>query len=188
MDPRFQTSCFERGVAYLYHLRSLAPAPDLIDFVDPSASRNQVCGWIGSHIDAVNAQLLVLLQSCQDCFHPWHCPPVQIFAAPFAQHFGIDGVCNLQSQPISILVDVGRVYPPDWVALVVHEYAHAHLGVPGHHAEFVHTLSHLCLALDLPAPLGFFPLDSRWCSFPPYRSNPLPLHFWSGSPNPSPFD
>lgn len=162
-------------------MRSLALDPDVIDFVHSPALRKPVCIWVGSHIDAINAQLQVLLQGCQDCFHPWQQPPVQIFAAPFASQFRVDGVCNLQTQPISILIDVGRVLPHDWLALVVHEYAHAHLGVPGHHPDFVQILSHLCLALDLPFADNTVSHDPRWCSFPPYRSNPHPDQFWSGA-------
>jgi hypothetical protein len=54
----------------------------------------------------------------------------QIFAAPLAQAFGLDALCNLQTDPISILIDVGRVMPEDWLLVVAHEYAHAHAGTP----------------------------------------------------------
>ncbi len=185
-----QATGFERGLAYLDRVRSLAPHPDLIDFVHDPGIRTPVCIWVGAHIDAVNGQLYQCLSACQDCFHPWQRPSVQILAAPLAQCFGIDGVCNLHIRPITILVDVGRVLPQDWLALVVHEYAHAYLGVPGHHADFGRILTHLCLALDLPSPSAFSPDDPRWRAFPPYRSLPDSLLFWSGGAphSPSPLD
>lgn len=178
MNAALQAALFERGLAYLYHVRAFAIEPDLIEMVHHCQAREAVCIGIGSHIDALNAQLQIYLQACHDCFHVWQRRSVQIFAAPFSPSFCIDGLCNLQVDPITILVDVGRVVPEDWLALVAHEYAHAHLGSPGHHPEFVQVLSHLCLGLDLPSPIDPEIHSADWRSFPPYRSTLNPDRFW----------
>ena len=39
-----------------------------------------------------------------------------------------------------------------WLALVVHEYAHAQAGSPGHHQDFAVALIHLCRGLSLKLP------------------------------------
>ena len=143
---------FTRGLDYLYGVRGLALEPEMVNLVHDLDHRASVCTWINEHIAAVNLQLEAYLQACGDCFHPWEQPATQIFAVPLAQAFGVDGICNFQTHPMTLLVDVGRVHPQDWLLLVAHEYAHAHAGSPGHHAQFGRSLSHLCLGLGIAPP------------------------------------
>jgi hypothetical protein len=174
------TDPFARGLDYLYGVRSLALDPDLVAVVQDYPRREPICTWIGQHIEAVNRQLNAYLQVCHDCFAPATQPCLQIFAAPLAQSFGIDGLCNLQTRPITLLVDVGRVVPHHWLRLVAHEYAHGYVGSPGHHSEFAQALEQLCrrLAIALP-PQGF---DREDClrSYPPCQPTLDPLSFWQG--------
>jgi hypothetical protein len=170
---------FTRGLDYLYGVRSLALEPDMVDLVDDLNHRVSVCSWIGEQIDAVNLQLAAHLQACHHCFHPREQRLIQIFAAPLAQSFKIDGLCNLKTIPITLLIDVGRVVPNDWLRLVVHEYAHAHVGVPGHHPEFGRSLAHLCLGLGIEPPhCPDSEISLR--SYPDYASTSDPLKFWRG--------
>jgi hypothetical protein len=142
-----------RGLDYLYGLRSLAIDPEMIDIMHDPEHRIPVATWIGDNIDRLNAELQNLVKACDDCCHEASRPQIQIWAAPLADAYNICGLCNLQTQPITLLVDIGRVDPTDWLALVVHEYAHAQAGSPGHHQDFAVALIHLCrgLSLDLPA-------------------------------------
>ncbi|WP_225895458.1 hypothetical protein [Dendronalium phyllosphericum] len=174
------TDPFTRGLDYLYGARSLALEPEIVDVVYDLDNRIPICTWIGNHIDAVNAELNAYLQACHDCFHPWEQCVIQIFAAPFAQSFGIDGLCNLQTNPITILIDVGRVQPEDWWLLVMHEYAHAHAGSPGHHQEFAKSLAHLCLGLAIAPPSWQAGMEASLRSYPNCRPTKDPLAFWQG--------
>jgi hypothetical protein len=174
------TDAFIRGLDYLYGVRSLAVEPDLVDLVYNLEQRDPICKWIGHSIDAINTHLNTYLQACHDCFHSWEQPAIQIFATPLAQSFGVDALCNFQTHPITLLVDVGRVEPADWLLLVVHEYAHAHAGSPGHHQQFARSLTHLCLGLDIPPP-SFLPEMEDWLRFyPDYTPSRDPLKFWRG--------
>lgn len=141
-----------RGLDYLYGLRSLAIDPDMIDVMHDPALRVSVAAWIGENIDRVNNELATLVQACDDCCYEASRPQLQAWAAPFAQSYNICGLCNLQTAPTTVLVDLGRVEPSDWLALVVHEYAHAQAGSPGHHQDFAAALQHLCQGLSLPLP------------------------------------
>jgi hypothetical protein len=147
------TDPLTRGLDYLYGLRSLAIDPEMIDIMHDPEHRIPVATWIGDNIDRLNAELQNLVKACDDCCHEASRPQIQIWAAPLADAYNICGLCNLQTQPITLLVDIGRVDPTDWLALVVHEYAHAQAGSPGHHQDFAVALIHLCrgLSLDLPA-------------------------------------
>lgn len=174
------TEPFQRGLDYLYQIRSLVLEPDLIAVMHDPIYRVPVCTWIGQQIDLINARLQTCLQACEACFHPWQQPAVQILAAPLSSPFHLDGLCNLHTAPITILVDVGRVVPEDWLALVVHEYAHAYLGLSGHQVEFVRVLTHLCLGLGLALPNPLPADESAWRSVPAYRSPTNPLSFWLG--------
>jgi hypothetical protein len=168
---------FARGLDYLYVTRSLALEPDMVELMFDLEARSPICTWIGDRVDQVNATLQHYLQACHHCFHISEQPNIQIFAVPLADRFGIDGLCNLDTQPISLLLDVGRVMPQDWLSLVVHEYAHAHAGFPGHHGEFAKSLAHLCLGLAIGSP----PLsENQLRTHPPYRSTIDPLAFWRG--------
>jgi len=171
---------FTRGLDYLFGVRSLALDPEMVNVVDDRDRRSPICPWIGNQIDAINSYLYHCLQACQDCFYPWEQPTVQIFAAPLEQSFGIDALCNFQTNPITLLVDVGRVEPQDWLLAVLHEYAHAHAGSPGHHAQFARSLTHLCLGLDIPPPPLQPGLEDSLRFYPPYQSLADPLSFWRG--------
>lgn len=174
------TDPFTRGLDYLYGVRSLALDPGIVDVVYDLDNRIPICTWVGNHIDALNTKLNVYLQACHDCFHPWEQCAIQILAAPFAQSFGIDGLCNLQTDPITILIDVGRVLPEDWWLLVMHEYAHAHAGSPGHHQEFAKSLAHLCLGLAIAPPSCQPGMEASLRSYPNCRPTKDPLAFWRG--------
>jgi hypothetical protein len=152
----------------------------MVDLVYDLERRIPICTWIGERIDAVNAHLCAHLQACHACFHPWEQRPLQIFAAPLAQSYGIDGLCNLQTNPITILIDVGRVVPEDWLRLVAHEYAHAHAGSPGHHQQFARSLAHLCLGLQIAPPLGQPHREDSLRFYPHCCSTQDPLAFWQG--------
>lgn len=171
---------FTRGLAYLQQIQTLTLYPDLINRMGPP-EQIAVCTWIGLHIDTVNAELQACLRATQDCFHDWQqrSVSVQVFAAPFCQVYGMDGVCNLHTQPITLLIDAGRVLPPDWLGLVAHEYAHAYVGSPGHGRQFFKALSHLCLGLDLASPPSTAQPE-RLCHWPPSRINSDPIAFWRG--------
>ena len=174
------TDPFNRGLDYLYGVRSLALDPEIVYGVYDLESRIPICTWIGEHIEAVNTHLRSCLQMCLDCFHPWEQPPTQICAVPLDQSFGIDGFCNFQTDPITLLVDVGRVVPEDWLLLVAHEYTHAHAGSPGHHPQFARSLTHLCLGLDIAPPPHQPGREDGLRFYPNYVSTQDPLAFWRG--------
>ena len=181
-SPIFTTSNdpLVRGLDYLYGLRRLAIVPDSIDVMHDSVHRIPVATWIGAHIDLINAELQVLLQACHDCFHPAAQPPIQIWAVPLAESYRICGLCNLQTTPISILVDLGRVVATDWLALVVHEYAHAHAGSPGHHPDFAASLLHLCRGLSIDLPPITPDREDRLRLSPPCQLTANSLAWWQG--------
>ncbi len=103
---------------------------------------------------------------------------IQIFAVPLAASMQLDGFCNIEIVPVTILVDVGRVAPADWLALVAHEYAHAHLGIAGHDRSYAQILNHLCLGLGLAQPLPRAEADLLF--WPPYSPQLDPLALWRG--------
>ena len=150
----------------------------MIDLVHQSEHQAPVCLWIAQHIEAINAQLTRYLQACHDCFHTWEQPTIQIFAAPLARSFGLDAFCNFQTKPISILIDVGRMKPKNWLLAVVHEYAHAHVGSPGHDQAFARSLTHLCLGLGIVPPQSLS--EDRLRCYPNYLPTPNSLAFWRG--------
>jgi hypothetical protein len=169
---------FTRGLNYLYSVRSLALQPDMVNLVYDLDNRIPICTWIGEHIEALNAQLNFHLQACHACFHTWEQPSIQILAAPLAQSFGVDALCNFQTSPITILIDPGRVVPENWLLLVMHEYAHAHAGSPGHHSHFAQSLTHLCLGLEIPPPQSA--AEERLRFYPDCVPTQNPLAFWWG--------
>jgi hypothetical protein len=174
-----QTEAYLLGVEYLQQLRSVLPEPQMLDVMENLRDRVSICTWIGKQIDAVNLLLKSHLNACHECFDPPDRRAIQILAVPLATSVQLDGFCNIQATPTTILVDVGRVPPPDWLALVAHEYAHAHLGYPGHDLAYADILSHLCLGLGFPQP----PADrhdlSIYC-WPPYSPKLDPLSWWRG--------
>jgi len=172
---------FTWGLDYLYGVRSLALEPEMVDLVHDLEQRIPICIWIGEQIEAINTQLNTCLQICHDCFHPWERPTVQIFATPLAQSFGLDALCNFQTNPISILIDVGRMMPKDWLLAVAHEYAHAHVGYPGHHQQFARSLAHLCLGLGIAPPPDQADMAESLRYYPGYFPTQDPLRFWCGA-------
>ncbi len=171
---------FTRGLDYLYAVRSLALDLEMVDLVYDLEHRVSACTWIGAHIPAVSAQLHTYLEVCHQCFHAWEQPPVQVFAAPLAQSFGLDAFCNFATNPITILIDVGRMMPRDWLLVMVHEYAHAHAGSPGHHEQYARSLTHLCRGLEIPLPPWKPGREEELRFYPSYPGIPDPLAFWQG--------
>ena len=174
-----QTQVEQIGLAYLAKVRSVLPDPQMIDVMSNLRDRVSICRWIGSQIETVNRSLQVHLDTCHECFKPSERRSIQIFAVPFASAVQLDGFCNINTTPTTILVDVGRVAPPDWLALVAHEYAHAHLGYPGHDRAYTEVLSHLCLGLGFGQP-SFEPDDRRIYCWPTYVAAIDPLAWWRG--------
>jgi hypothetical protein len=198
---------YNRGVEYLEMVRGFALEARMLDVLEPGfgntgysfgdgsrfpgiASRSQgitsltqvsICKWIGENIHTVNAQLNAYLQACHECFHPQERRDIRVFAVPLAQSLGIDGFCNILIVPTTILIDVGRVAPTDWLSLVVHEYAHAHVGTSGHNQQFATVLCHLCLGLGLEPPTWeAVTMESSLRTWPYCKSTINPLAFWIG--------
>ncbi len=174
------------GSEYLKRVHQLALSVGMVELPDDINQRIRICAWIGGHIDALNADLQTCLDACHACFYPAERRPIQVLAAPLAQRFGIDGLCNISVEPIVILIDVGRVTRQNWLSIVVHEYAHAHLRAPGHDQRFLSVLSRLCLGLglavplcDLETPLG--QLEAQLRHWPHCDATPDPLAFWMGA-------
>jgi hypothetical protein len=189
------TEAYQLGVAYLERVRSVLPDPQMVDVMGNLRDRVSICNWIGTQIETVNRSLQVHLNACHDCFNPIvgvgdslplgtasleeNRQSIQILAVPFASSVQLDGFCNINTAPTTILVDVGRVAPADWLALVAHEYAHAYLGYPGHDREYAQVLSHLCLGLGFAQP-SFQPEDRSIYCWPLYSPSIDPLAWWRG--------
>lgn len=180
---------FVRGSEYLKAVRQLALVPAMVDVAESDSYaqklREPICTWVGKHIDAINAELNACLQACHGCFHPEQRRPMQILATPLAQRFGIDGLCNILVEPSVILIDVGRIAPEDWLSIVAHEYAHAHLGSPGHDQRFLAVIEHLSLGLGLEPPawqpdLPLPEMEARLRNWPFCKSTTNSLAFWMG--------
>lgn len=170
-----------RGFEYLQMVQSFALESRMVDVMENLRDRTIICNWIGQNIDFINTQLNTYLQACHECFYPEERRKIQIFAVPLAQSLGIDGLCNIWMRPITILIDVGRMAPENWLGLVAHEYAHAHVGSVGHNQEFAKVLFHLCLGLGFPLPVweeGTIEKNLR--SWPHCRSMTDSLAFWRG--------
>jgi hypothetical protein len=176
---RDRTPAYRAGVEYLNKAQSVLPDPQMIDVTRNLRDRVSICNWIGQQIETVNRSLQVHLNACDECFNLGDRRSIQILAVPFASSVQLDGFCNIQATPTTILVDVGRVAPADWLALVAHEYAHAHLGYPGHDRAYAEVLSHLCLGLGFPQPLLGADDRSIYC-WPPYSPSIDPLAWWRG--------
>jgi hypothetical protein len=172
-------------------MRQLAPQADWIAMANAEDQYLAVMTWVGGHIHHLNQQLAAILVDLLNCFQPQARPAVQVFAAPIAPKVGLDGFCNLHTQPITLVIDPSRVIQADWPHLVAHELAHAVALTAGHDARFYQALSYLCLAQDLPQPPPAS-LDSSILRYwPPCRLLPQPNRFWLGegwlvAPNPFP--
>lgn len=179
------SEAFIRGSDYLIAVRQVALGPETIDITDDISDRIRICTWIGHNIDAINAELDACTEACQSCFHPQDRRKVQIKAAPLAEKLGVDAFCNILVEPVAIVLDVGRIERQDWLSVVAHEYAHAHLGAPGHDQRFLEVISHLCLGLGLEPP-GWEPTTEQpdreiWLrNWPHCAARPDPLAFWKG--------
>lgn len=162
-------------------MQRLALDPTLVELRVSTAYKQQICCAIALQIAQINQELETYLSWCQQCFYPQQRLNVQIFAVPFAQHLDIDGLCNPHTEPITILIDVGRIVRQDWLSAIAHEYAHAQVGTPGHHQAFLKTLTHLCLGLGLtPPPPEGLP-ESQLRNWPPCQPVADPLAFWLGT-------
>lgn len=169
------------GSDYLRRMRQRALQPDMVGFGDDLTAQLKLCGWIGRHVPAINQQLQAHLEACAGCFAPAQRQPIEIYAAPLNPDLGIDALCNIQAQPTTLLIDVGRVAPGDWLAVVAHEYAHAHLQSPGHDRNFAQTLGHLCLGLGL-GPVPALTATADWLkNWPPTPSCADSRRFWQGA-------
>ncbi len=176
-----QTQAYQDGVEYLAQIAAVLPDRQPIDVMANVRDRISICTWIGRSIGVVNLRLQAHLRACDECFKPLDRRSIQIFAVPLAASMRLDGFCNILTNPISIFVDVGRVAPPDWLALVAHEYAHAHRGAAGHDREYAKILSHLCLGLGLGLPVqSSTQTESSLAYWPPYQPTIDPLAFWRG--------
>jgi hypothetical protein len=174
-----QTQTYRNGVEYLQRVQLLLPDPQMVDVMDNLRDRVSICNWIGQEIESVNISLQAHLKACHDCFDPRARKSIDIFAVPFSSSVPLDGFCNINTTPTAILVDVGRVAPADWLALVAHEYAHAHLGYPGHDRSYAEVLSHLCLGLGFSQPSMVS--DNRSLHYwPMYSPSIDPLAWWRG--------
>jgi hypothetical protein len=176
---------FEVGFEYLAQVRQLALSPDMIDVGEAIHQRIRVYQWIGDNIRVVNLLLNAYLHACHQCFAADQRPVVRIMAAPLAAQLGLDGFCNTFLQPTPILIDIGRIAPQDWICVVAHEYAHAYLQSPGHHAQFLAVLNHLCLGLGLAPltqaePLSPEALEQQLRHWPPCMAQSESLAVWRG--------
>jgi hypothetical protein len=179
---------FERGLEYLYALRVLLPLPDLIDLMLWPHYRHSAA-WIGANLAAWNAQLAILLAQCHQAVAPAEPPQIRLCAAPLAARFGLDGLCcwPTASSGALILLDLGTLHAQDWLLLLVHEYAHALCGRPGHDALFQQRLTALCLSLNLDLDLSQdlslnLSQTASWSTRPAYPRSPDRLSFWLGEP------
>ncbi len=142
--------------------------------------RESACVWTGHHIEALNAQLALLLQACHNSVAPdWRTPdwppPIQLYAAPLAAGFGLDGICCWPAGQALILLDLGVLEPQHWPALLLHEYAHALSGQPGHHPVFQEILGLLSMAMGLEIN------GDNWQSLPAYPRRRDRIAFWLGA-------
>ena len=174
-----KTITYQAGVEYLQRVQILLPDAQMVDVMNNLRDRVSICTWIGSQIEDVNKLLQAHLNACHDCFDLGARRSIQILAVPFSSAVRLDGFCNINTNPTTILVDVGRVAPTDWLALVAHEYAHAHLGYPGHDRAYAEVLSHLCLGLGFAQP-SLQADDRSLYYWPTYSPAIDPLAWWRG--------
>jgi hypothetical protein len=175
-----RTLAYRNGVAYLDKIQFLLPNPQMVDVMDNVRDRVSICTWIGSQIETVNRSLQIHLNACHGCFNPIDRRSIQLLAVPFAPLMQLDGFCNIHTNPTTILVDLGRVAPADWLALIAHEYAHAHVGYPGHDRAYADVLGHLCLGLGFAQPSPSCVDDRSIYCWPPYSPTIDPLAWWRG--------
>lgn len=174
-----ETGWLERGRRYYQQVQSLLPHSAQVADVNSDIWRQRLL-WMGQNVHRLNQHLWQLTQSCYDCFLN-ACPTVQPWAFPLEPVLQADsqlvGICNLQTAPIALIVDVGQINPSDWLGVIAHEFAHAVSGA-GHGPDFQSVLTHLCIGLGLPPPLTLS--DSQTLrQWPPYHPLQQP-DFWIG--------
>ena len=167
-----------RGLDYLCSLRQGLPKPELVSLM-LHPHRDSACAWIGEHFQSLNAALLLLLLACDAAVAPHRPPDLRLFAAPLDPRFELDGFCCLPSvfgpaQPTRILLDLGVLDQPHWLALLAHEYAHALVAAPGHDWPFQQALTTLCQTLHLDLH------GDSWPTLPRYPRRTDRLAFWRG--------
>ncbi|MEB3289592.1 MAG: hypothetical protein VKI82_06730 [Leptolyngbya sp.] len=168
-----------RANEYLRWVRQRSLQAEWIALTMPEDQHLAVLTALGQEIHSLNQRLRQILLDLLTGLRPEARPSLQIVAAPLALKVGIDGCCNLHTQPITLIVDPSRIAPTDWPHLVAHELAHATARETGHGPEFLRSLTILCLAQDLPLP----PSDSLQRGllpyWPPCQPNPQADHFWA---------
>jgi hypothetical protein len=167
-------------VRYLEVVRDIALNPGWIGLDATITQPMQAFTWMGQHIYRLNQTLHHILEDGLACFEPGQLPPIQVLAVPILSTVGVDGFCNLQVQPMTLMIDPSRVVAADWPNLVAHELAHGLVRSAGHGPAFCDRLSFLCLAMDLPCPPpnGLEAEVLRY--WPPCRPNPDAQRFWLG--------
>jgi hypothetical protein len=178
MEPIAGTDPLVWAVHYLQALRDLAVEADWIVVANGAAPPTQALTGIGQYIYAINRRLDAILQDFLRCLQDFQQPQIQIFAAPILPQVGVDGFCNFQVAPVTLMVDPSRVIAADWPHLVAHELAHSMAQTLGHGEAFQRAIAHLCLAHDLPLPPANS-LDTDVLRYwPPCRQNPESDRFW----------
>lgn len=167
-----------RASRYLAWVRQFLPDYDWVTIPTIDQTEVTVLTAIGSHIQAINQQLAVLLADLVSCWPGHRQRSVQILAAPLAPHLQIDGFCNMAATPTTLIVDPGRIEPGNWPHLIAHELAHAMAQTPGHDQRFYNALEHVCVAQGLPLPPPQPELLRFW---PPCQPHPQPTEFWLGN-------
>ncbi|MEY3297848.1 MAG: hypothetical protein RLZZ597_1108 [Cyanobacteriota bacterium] len=167
-----------RANHYLRWVRQRSPQAHWVALTMPEDQHLAVLLALGQGIHRLNQQLSGLLADLLTGLRPEDRPAVQIVAAPIALKLGVDGFCQLDTQPITLVVDPSRIVVDDWPHLVAHELAHAMAQEAGHGPRFLQAIATLCLAQDLPLP----PSDSLSRDllpyWPPCRPNPAAHRFW----------
>jgi hypothetical protein len=178
-SPRVEDDqAMNSALAYLDFVQCFELEPGMVNLLQ--RERAIAYPWLVSQIDQVNQQLQTHLLACQECFFTENQRSVQIFAAPLNPCLKIDGFCDIRTNPITILVDPGRIEPRDWLGLVAHEYAHAITGTVGHSPKFAGILQHICIGLGLGLTSLELLTEKQLCSAPPCRQTPDPIAFWLG--------
>lgn len=178
-SPPSDANFLERGRAYCQRIQSLLPELDwCIDLNGKDQLQRFI--WIGKNIHCLNSKLWQLTLTCSSCFLQNNYPLVQTWAFPLdwlVTEPSLVGLCGPQTEPKTLLIDVGQVHPDDWLGVVAHEFAHAMSGA-GHGPDFQTVLTHLCIGLGLPTPATLSD-EQTLKHWPPHR----PYHqpgYWFG--------
>lgn len=167
-----------RATAYLAQVRQRSPDPSWIKMPHRHHQYGAALTWIGNHIDNLNGTFQEILEHLINCWPEHQRIPLELWAAPLDPDLGIDGFCCFHCQPMTLVVDPGRIAIDHWPQLVGHELAHAMAHSPGHGESFQRALSHLCIAQGWPLPPGH---GDHLKSWPPCQPHPQPQQFWLGN-------